>query len=83
MTAIDATGLHALEGLSDRVRASGRTLLLCGARHQPARFLARAEFIEHVGPENIQPHVQAAIARARAIHATRHARVAPSAASVV
>ncbi len=68
MTAIDATGLHALERLSDRVRASGRTLLLCGARHQPARFLARSEFIEHVGPENIQPHVQAAISRAREIH---------------
>ncbi|MDP1569271.1 MAG: sulfate permease [Vicinamibacterales bacterium] len=67
MTAIDASGLHALERLSDRVRASGRTLLLCGVRHQPARFLARAEFIDHVGPENIQPHVQAAIARAREI----------------
>jgi sulfate permease, SulP family len=75
MTAIDASGLHALERLNDRVRASGRTLLLCGARHQPARFLARAEFIEHVGPENIQPHVKAAIARARAIFA---AGLAPS-----
>jgi MFS superfamily sulfate permease-like transporter len=32
MTAIDATGLHALEMLSDRLKKSGRTLLLCGAR---------------------------------------------------
>jgi SulP family sulfate permease len=68
MTAIDASGLHALERLSDRVRASGRTLLLCGARHQPARFLDRAEFLQHVGAENILPHVQAAIARARELH---------------
>jgi sulfate permease, SulP family len=83
MTAIDATGLHALERLSDRVRASGRTLLLCGARHQPAHFLARAEFVEHVGAENIQPHVQAAIARARAIQGRRLATAAHSARAAV
>lgn len=68
MTAIDATGLHALEGLSDRLKKSGRTLLLCGARHQPARFLDQAEFVEHVGPANILPHVQAALQRAAAVH---------------
>jgi SulP family sulfate permease len=69
MTAIDATGLHALEELSDRLKKANRTLLLCGARHQPARFLEQAEFIEHVGAENITPHVQAALARAREIRA--------------
>mgnify|MGYP003297967082 CR=1 FL=1 len=37
MTAIDATGLHELEKLTDRLRATGRTLLLCGARSQPGR----------------------------------------------
>jgi len=67
MNAIDATGLHALEGFSDRLKKSGRTLLLCGARHQPARFLAQAEFIEHVGSENIVAHVQAALERAKEI----------------
>jgi sulfate permease, SulP family len=36
MTAIDATGLHVLETLCDRLTRSGRTLILCGARHQPA-----------------------------------------------
>jgi SulP family sulfate permease len=67
MTAIDATGLHALEMLSDRLKRSGRKLLLCGARHQPARFLKRAEFIEHIGKDNIQPHVLAALERAEQI----------------
>jgi sulfate permease, SulP family len=71
MTAIDATGLHALEGLSDRLKKSGRTLLLCGARHQPARFLDQAEFMEHVGSQNILPHVQAALHRAAEIFAAR------------
>ena len=50
-----------------RLHKSGRTLLLCGAREQPAELLARGEFVEHVGRENILPHVQAALARAREI----------------
>ncbi|MEZ5289798.1 MAG: SulP family inorganic anion transporter [Vicinamibacterales bacterium] len=65
MTAIDATGLHAIEVLNDRLTASGRTLLLCGARAQPAAFLEQAEFIEHVGANNILPHVEAALRRAQ------------------
>src|SRR5579863_2854814 len=69
MTAIDATGLHALEVLSERLKKSGRTLPLCGARHQPAKMLQRADFIEHIGEHNILPHAQAALERAREIQA--------------
>ena len=43
MTAIDATGLHALESFSKRLRASGRTLLLCGARDQPASLIRQSD----------------------------------------
>ena len=68
MTAIDATGLHALEVFSDRLRKTGRTLLICGAREQPARMLKQAEFVRHVGRENILPHVQAALNRAREVN---------------
>src|SRR5262249_2947286 len=46
MTAIDATGLHALERLADRLKKSRRTMVLCGAHHQPAQFLKQAEFVE-------------------------------------
>jgi sulfate permease, SulP family len=67
MTAIDATGLHALEVFSDRLRKTGRTLLICGAREQPARMLKQAEFVHHLGRENILPHVQAALNRAREV----------------
>src|ERR1043165_828366 len=35
MTALDATGLRALEDVATRVRASGRTAIFCGAREQP------------------------------------------------
>ncbi len=68
MTAIDSTGLHALETFSDRLKRSGRTLLLCGARRQPAEFLSQAEFVEHIGKENIHPHVQSALTHAREIY---------------
>jgi sulfate permease, SulP family len=68
MTALDATGLYALEKLADRLQKSGRTLLLCGAREQPERLLTQADFVEHVGSENILPHVAAALERARQIN---------------
>jgi SulP family sulfate permease len=68
MNALDATGLHALETLSDRLRAAGKTLLLCGARDQPAKLLQQGEFITHIGEANILPHVEAALSRAREIY---------------
>ncbi len=51
------------------LRKSGRTLLLCGARDQPAALLQKTAFIEHLGRENILPHVEAALQRAREINA--------------
>jgi SulP family sulfate permease len=69
MTALDATGLHALEVFANRLRKSGRTLLLCGARDQPARLLQKADFIEHIGPENVLPHIESALRRAQEINA--------------
>jgi sulfate permease, SulP family len=71
MTAIDATGLHALEQLNDHCKKSGRTLLLCGARGQPAVMLKRADVVEQIGPENILPSAEAALDRARELYETR------------
>ena len=68
MTAIDATGLQALEELADAVHASGRGLILCGAREQPARLMDQAEFEEHVGAGNICPSIAAALERAKVLH---------------
>ena len=67
MTAIDGTGLHALEQFADVLHASGRTLLLCGMRDQPARMMERAEFHQHIGDENLLPSVEAALERARTL----------------
>jgi sulfate permease, SulP family len=68
MTAIDATGLKAIEDFADAVNASGRALLLCGAPSQPTRLMQRAEFHRHVGAENILPNVDAALRRAEQLH---------------
>ena len=68
MTAIDATGLQALEQFADRVHASGRSLILCGAPEQPARLMHQAEFEEHVGCENICESITKALHRAEQIH---------------
>jgi sulfate permease, SulP family len=67
MTALDATGIHALEQLSTRLRKAGKTLLLCGARNQPSRLLSNSDFLKQVGPENVLPHVQGALSRANQI----------------
>jgi SulP family sulfate permease len=68
MTALDATGLRAIQDFADALRHSGRTLLLCGAPPQPSSLMDRAEFHRHVGEQNILPSVDAALMRARAIH---------------
>jgi SulP family sulfate permease len=67
MTALDATGIHALEQFSDRLHKVGKSLLLCGARDQPSNLISRSDFLKHVGARNVLPHVQAALDRARQI----------------
>jgi SulP family sulfate permease len=65
MTAIDSTGLQALEKLADHVHASGRKLILCGAREQPAKRLREAEFQDYLGSDNICRSVAEALDRAK------------------
>src|SRR5580704_1411671 len=68
MTALDATGLHALEMFAERLRRTGRTLLLCGARDQPSQLILRSDLLKDLGSENLLPHVQAALARAQELN---------------
>jgi sulfate permease, SulP family len=67
MTAIDATGLFALEEIAKQLHASSRTLILCGAREQPAQLMHQAEFEEVVGKENICANVNQALQRAEVV----------------
>ena len=70
MTAIDATGIHAIEGFAKRLHQSGRAMILCGAMQQPSKLLQGQRFLDCVGRENIMPNVQAALDRANQLHDT-------------
>jgi sulfate permease, SulP family len=67
MTAIDATGIYALEEIAKQLHASGRTLILCGAREQPEKLMQQAEFEEVVGKQNICANVNEALRRAEEV----------------
>jgi len=68
MTAIDATGLRALEDLVRRLRATGRWALFCGAREQPRAAMEQAGFPAFAGRENLCESIEAALVRAHEIH---------------
>lgn len=71
MTALDATGLKALEDAADQLRKSGRHAIFCGAREQPAKLMTKSKFAEFVGPENLCPDFDAALIRADVIRRQR------------
>ena len=75
MTAIDATGLQAIEDLADRLHGSGRALILCGAREQPTRLMHKAGFERHVGEENIRANIEEALLRANVLNDATQAPV--------
>ncbi|MDR3764662.1 MAG: SulP family inorganic anion transporter [Acidobacteriota bacterium] len=64
MSAIDSTGLGAIEDLAARVRASGRYFLLCGAKEHPSKMIHQPVFQEKIGRENICANIQEALNRA-------------------
>ena len=74
MTALDATGLFAIEEVAKQLHASKRTLILCGAREQPSKLMHQAEFEEVVGRENICDNVQEALRRAEEVYEGLEAR---------
>jgi sulfate permease, SulP family len=68
MSALDATGLFAIEEVAKHLHSSKRTLILCGAREQPSQLMCQAEFEEVVGKENICENVQQALNRAEEVY---------------
>jgi SulP family sulfate permease len=68
MTALDATGVMAMEELAVKLHDAGRHMLVCGARKQPAQVIDQSDFRLVVGERNVVPHVLDAMARARELH---------------
>ena len=67
MTAMDGTGLHALESLAETLHKSGRHLIICGMREQPLNLVDKSDFQRHIGEENISTSLEHAVARAKEI----------------
>ena len=80
MTALDATGLFAIEEVAKELHATRRTLILCGAREQPSQLIHQAEFAEMIGQENICENVQEALRRAEEVYEHLEAKSLPAAA---
>ncbi len=78
MTALDATGLFAIEEIAKQLQASKRTLILCGAREQPSQLIHEAEFAKVIGEENICDNVQEALRRAEEVYERLEAKGAPA-----
>ncbi|MFO0791857.1 MAG: SulP family inorganic anion transporter [Pirellulales bacterium] len=68
MSAIDGTGIHAIEKFAKRLIESNRSLVLCGAQSQPSALIERSNLVKLVGRRNLAPHLDAALERAVIIH---------------
>jgi SulP family sulfate permease len=79
MTAIDATGIAALQELAETLHKSGRTMLVCGARPQPEVLMREAGFDRHIGVENICQNIDEALKRAEQVRIEQAAAQIPSA----
>lgn len=76
VTAMDITGMNALESIVERIRHRGGTVILSGIHQQPLQMLRRAGFINTIGRENFCPTFDEALVRAGEITAPVTARTA-------
>ncbi|HWX19289.1 MAG TPA: sulfate permease [Candidatus Binatia bacterium] len=67
VVALDATGLNALEDLFEKLHARGKHLVLSAPHTNPLMVMEKAGFIDRLGRENVCPHIDAALDRARQI----------------
>ena len=70
--AMDATGLNALQDIYEKLHRKGRHLVLSGPHTQPLLTMQNDGFIDQLGEENVCPHLDAALERAKEILATKH-----------
>ncbi|MCR5776238.1 MAG: STAS domain-containing protein [Lachnospiraceae bacterium] len=67
--AIDASAMHSFELLLDKCEKENVQLVISHANEQPMETMRKDGFIERVGAENFQPHIDDAIRRAEEISA--------------
>lgn len=68
---LDASGLHALEGLLEYCHKHGIELILCGLQPQPRRVIQRdSPFLNELHEENICANLDASLQRVKSIAAS-------------
>ena len=61
MPAMDSTGLAALRDLVRRSRKDGTRVILAGVHAQPMVVLARSDFLDEIGDENLAGTIDEAL----------------------
>lgn len=67
VSALDVTGMNALEELYNRCKKQGITVLFSHVNEQPMKAMEKAGFVDRVGRENFCEHIQDAVEKARNI----------------
>lgn len=62
---IDATGLQALEELVEQTQREGGVIVLSGVRESLRQVLQKSGLVDRIGPVNVTPCIDEALARAR------------------
>ena len=65
--AIDATAMHSFEQLYERCKKNGVQLVFSHVNEQPMNTMEKDGFVDLVGRENFQPHIDDALKRAAEI----------------
>lgn len=68
---IDASGMHALKEFYDRCKKENTVLMLSGVRGQTAKDLKRFGLSKMIGEDRIFPHIDAALAQATKLLASK------------
>jgi SulP family sulfate permease len=72
VSAIDATGMHALDELHHKCRKQGTQLLLSGVHAQPIFAMTQYGLVDKIGVENMFGNIDEALNRAREIIGQEH-----------
>lgn len=65
--ALDASAMHAMEGLFERCKEANIQMVFSHVNEQPMKTMERCGFVDKVGKENFKPHIDDAIAWASSI----------------
>lgn len=67
VSAMDATGLNALESVTERMRHRGVTVVLSGIHRQPLALMRKANYIDLLGFDNLCANFDDALVRAKTV----------------